>query len=83
MCFTMFLLALPQNSFCLEESLPSSSAWWRHNDHEAPSPATMAAGTGHAHTQAGTSYLAFGWVFFAAASLAFTGSGSFAGMGEF
>jgi hypothetical protein len=31
----------------------------------------------------GISYLAFGWVFFTAASLAFTGSGSFAGMGEF
>lgn len=31
----------------------------------------------------GISYRAFGWVFFAAASLAFTGSGSFAGIGEF
>lgn len=31
----------------------------------------------------GISYLAFGWLFFAAASLAFTGSGSLAGMGEF
>lgn len=31
----------------------------------------------------GISYLAFGWLFFTAASLAFTGSGSFAGMGEF
>lgn len=31
----------------------------------------------------GSVSLAFGWVFFAAASLAFTGSGSFAGIGEF
>lgn len=84
----MFRPALPQNSFCLEETelallLCVASGLGSVNSHKAPSLATVAAGAGHVHAQAGTSYLAFGWVFFAAASLAFTGSGSFAGMGEF
>lgn len=77
-------------------SLPPSLAPWKRQSSLSCSAQPLAPAvtdTGHlplhhascrgtwAHS--GISYLAFGWLFFAAASLAFTGSGSLAGMGEF
>lgn len=74
----------PKNSFCLgrQSFLPvlcSLWPWQRKNEATRRLPPTTRNGS-RVLAHSGISYLAFGWVFFAAASLAFTGSGSFVGM---